>query len=57
MDNEEKRNESEQVETAVHPEIEGSRYNWFYVCGDCHCVINWKEQVCPHCGRRIDWNV
>ena len=38
------------------PEIEGDRWNWFYVCSECHGAINWKEEVCPHCKRRINWN-
>lgn len=42
---------------AVEPEIEGDRYTYYYyVCGECHGPVDWKEQVCRHCGRRIDWN-
>lgn len=40
----------------VKPEIEGDRWNWYYVCGDCHGPVNWKEEKCSHCGRRLDWN-
>ena len=38
------------------PEIEGDRWNWFYVCSECHGSINWKQEICPHCKRRINWN-
>ena len=38
------------------PEMEGDRWGWFYVCSECHGLIDWKDQVCPHCKARIDWN-
>lgn len=38
------------------PEIEGDRWNWYWVCGECHGPVNWHEKSCPHCGRRLDWN-
>ena len=38
------------------PEVEGDRWNWYWVCGECHSPVNWHEESCPHCGRRLDWN-
>ena len=38
------------------PEIEGDRWNWFYVCSVCHTPINWKQEVCPGCKKEIKWN-
>ena len=39
------------------PMIEGDRWNgYFYVCSECHGYIKWKEGICPHCKRRINWN-
>lgn len=40
----------------VLPEVEGDRWNWFYVCGECHGQINWKDKICKHCGREINWD-
>lgn len=40
----------------VKTEIEGDRWNWYYVCEDCHGSVNWKDEICIHCGRRLDWN-
>ena len=41
-------------ETTV--DIEGHNYNWFYVCSECRCIVNWKQEYCPECKRRINWN-
>lgn len=38
------------------PEVEGDRWSWFYVCGECHGQINWHDQQCRHCGRWVNWN-
>ena len=38
------------------PEVAGDRWNWYWVCGECHGPVNWHEESCPHCGRRLDWN-
>lgn len=38
-------------------DIEGDPHNgYWYVCEECHGPINWKDEVCPHCGWRLDWN-
>ena len=42
-------------EQAAEPEIEGDRWNWWYVCPDCHCAIKTGETPCSHCGREIKW--
>lgn len=36
-------------------EIEGGGHTWFYVCGDCHVVIESRDAFCRHCGRAISW--
>lgn len=38
------------------PEIEGDRWTWFYVCGECHGQVDWHDPECKHCKRRLDWN-
>ena len=48
--------EENNEQRTVCPEIEGDRYTWFYVCGDCHGQINWHDEVCRHCKARLDWN-
>ena len=40
----------------AEPEIEGDRHTWFYVCGECHAAINWKDRFCKWCGRRQRWD-
>ena len=40
----------------VQPEIEGDTGYWFWVCGACHCQINWHEKECPTCKRRVNWD-
>lgn len=43
-------------EPAVPAEYEGdARSTWWYVCGECHAAINWKDRRCKSCGRRISW--
>jgi len=39
----------------VNVEIEGDRWNWCYVCGDCHGVVVCEQKECPHCGRKLLW--
>lgn len=54
MDNEIKREETEKVTTV---DIEGAPHiGYWYVCEECHGPVNWKDQYCPHCGWRLDWN-
>ena len=40
----------------VEPEIEGDRWSWFYVCGECHGYVSTEDEYCRHCGREIKWN-
>ena len=37
----------------VESEMEGGGSNWYYVCGECHGLINSDDQYCRHCGRRV----
>lgn len=46
----------QKYEPAVPAEYEGdARTTWWYVCGECHAAINWKDKRCKSCGRRISW--
>jgi len=45
-----------QRETPEKPEMEGSGSMWFYVCGECHGLVDSRDIYCRHCGRRIDWD-
>lgn len=38
------------------PEIEGDKYGWFYICGNCHSQIIWHQEKCTVCKRRLDWH-
>ena len=39
----------------VPVEIEGDRFSWWYVCGECHKAINPGQEKCDGCGRRQQW--
>ena len=45
-----------QINYSAKPEIEGSLYGWFYVCGLCHSRINWNDHQCPVCKAGVNWN-
>ena len=47
--------QKEEVFTVV-PEVEGDRWNWYYVCSECHGMIVWNQKRCKWCNGRIDWN-
>lgn len=32
-------------------EREGDRYNWWYVCPECHGAIDDHDRFCRHCGQ------
>lgn len=46
----------EHKDDAFIPEIEGDRFNWFWVCGNCHCRINWHDKKCSCCGKDVNWD-
>ena len=29
---------------------------WWYACGNCHGVIDYKDKFCRHCGREVKWD-
>lgn len=29
---------------------------WWYACGNCHGVIDYKDPFCRHCGREVKWD-
>lgn len=37
-------------------EIEGGPHNWWYVCEECHTVVNMMDKTCPECGAELDWS-
>ena len=49
------KNKKDQTEVTT-VDIEGHKYNWFYVCSECRCPVNWKQEYCPECERRINWD-
>lgn len=42
-------------EEAVEPEVEGDRWNWWYVCGECHAAVIDGQKRCNGCGKPISW--
>ena len=43
-------------EKITEPEVEGSDYTWWYVCGECHGAIGDRDAYCKHCGAKLLWN-
>ena len=39
----------------VPAELEGGGCSWWYVCGECHGEIDWKDKICPHCKTPVKW--
>lgn len=49
--------EQEEKKEVAKVDIDGDRWSWYYVCSECRCPVNWKQEKCLCCGRRLDWNV
>ncbi|MCR5566185.1 MAG: hypothetical protein K6F61_04985 [Clostridiales bacterium] len=49
------RKEHPELFKPVPAEVEGDRWSWWYVCGDCHGAVEYHAEKCPHCGRRLTW--
>ena len=39
----------------VEPELEGGTSSYWYVCGECHGIVDTRDAYCKHCGRKIMW--
>lgn len=39
----------------VEAEIEGDRYNWWYVCSECHTYLRSNDRICRGCHGKILW--
>ena len=48
--------EKRREEKPVPAELEGGGHSWWWVCGDCHGPIDYKEEICRHCGVRVEWD-
>lgn len=40
----------------THTELEGGGHSWWYVCGECHGMIDNNDLYCRHCGRKVKWD-
>ena len=47
---------SEEERKPVPVEIEGGGYNWWFVCDECHGIVDTKDRICPHCKNPLDWS-
>ena len=43
------------AQAPVPPELEGGNTSYWYVCGECHGVVDTRDAYCKHCGRKIMW--
>lgn len=48
--------EQEPVEAITDSECEGNFGSWWYACGGCHGVIDYKDKFCRHCGKVVKWD-
>lgn len=37
-------------------ELEGGGSTWWYVCGECHGMINYMQDVCKCCKSILIWD-
>ena len=49
-------NMKDSEEKTAEVEIEGGGWNWFYVCGECHSLVDSGQERCRQCGRRLIWD-
>lgn len=35
--------------------IDGGGNTWWYVCEECHTIVDIKDSICPTCKRRLIW--
>lgn len=48
--------QEEQKIDIVSVDIDGGGWYWYYVCTECRYILTGKEEYCPGCKRRLDWN-
>lgn len=41
------------VKEALPAELEGGENNWWYVCPECHGILDENDKKCPNCGQPI----
>lgn len=39
----------------VMPDIENGSSSYWYVCGECHGIVDIRDAYCKHCGTKIKW--
>ena len=40
-------------QTPAETELEGSASNWWYVCPECHGMVDQNDFFCKHCGQSL----
>jgi hypothetical protein len=48
--------EQEPVEAGTDCEDAGDFSSWWYVCGNCGGTIDYHDDYCRHCGRKVKWD-
>ena len=48
--------DEQEEEKTAEVDIEGDRYNWWYVCEECHGILYGREKTCPWCKVKLDWS-
>lgn len=36
-------------------ELEGGGWEWWYVCEECHGMVNYQQDICRNCGSILIW--
>ena len=44
------------MDNCVEAEIEGGGWHWWYVCSECHGILNERAKICPNCNLPINWD-
>jgi len=39
----------------IQADIEGGGSSWWYVCEECHTIVNFRDNYCSECGNRLGW--
>ena len=42
-------------QVGVMPDIENGSSSYWYVCGECHGIVDIRDAYCKHCGTKIKW--
>ena len=54
--NEEYKELKEEEKQTAEVEADGGWPSWWFGCGECHAMLDTRDEYCKQCGRRLDWS-